>query len=96
MKPITSVLGGIATAFVLTFTSISGAAASTLDFSTATYASTFGPNTANDTVDGVNFTITATARGTDGFRQSSGGLQFGVPGNGMYSIAIVADQDLQY
>lgn len=74
-----------------------GASAATLDFTTATYASTFGPNVATDLVDGVNFTVTATARGADGFRQGGGGgLSFGVPGNGMYSLSIVADQDLTF
>lgn len=73
------------------------ASAATLDFTTNTYASTFGPNVATDSIDGVNFTITATARGVNGFRQGgAGGLSFGVPGNGMYSIAIVADKDVEY
>lgn len=73
------------------------ASAATLDFTTSTYDATFGPNVATDSVDGVNFTITATARGVNGFRQGLGrGLSFGVPGNGMYTIAIVADKDVEY
>lgn len=77
---------------------VSNVSAGTIDFSTSTYNSTFGPNTATDLVDGVNFSITATARGVDGFRQSFDhvGLKFGVPGNGMYSISITADQDVTY
>jgi PEP-CTERM motif len=86
------------TAICLAVGLASGAAAATLDFATPTYASTFGPNVATDSVAGVNFTITATARGVNGFRQSfdSSGLSFGVPGNGMYSISIVADQNLVF
>ena len=87
-----------ATLAVMTTFAVGNATASTLDFTTAPYASTFGPNVATDTVDGVNFTITATARGVNGFRQAfgGGGLGFGVPGNGMYTISITADQDLTF
>ena len=88
---------GCATAFVLGFGALTGAQAATLDFTTATYNSTFGPNVVTDTVDGVTFTITATARGVDGFRQSfDRGLSFGVPGNGMYGLMIEADQDVVF
>ena len=89
-----------ATLAAMTTLAVNSATASTLDFTTAPYASTFfGPdaNVTTDTVDGVNFTITATARGVDGFRQVlGGGLQFGLPGNGMFTIAITADQDLTF
>lgn len=71
------------------------AQAATLDFTTAPFATSTVPTT-SATVDGVNFSFVATARGADGFRQGSGGLSFGVPGNGMYSISIVADQDLVF
>ncbi|MFW5426987.1 MAG: hypothetical protein ACKE8G_06090 [Methylophagaceae bacterium] len=88
-------LVAISFAFIVSSISVS---AGTIDFSTPTYDSTFGPNTATDLVDGVNFNITATARGSDGFRQPFDhvGLKFGVPGNGMYSISITADQDVTY
>lgn len=66
----------------------------TIDFRNPEFASTFGPNTTSETVSGVNFDFVAIARGADGFRQNSSGLRFGVPGNGMYSLSIVADQDL--
>ncbi len=80
------------------FLSLSGAQAATLDFTTATYANSSDGLAVNDTVDGVNFSITPTAKGTNGFRQDSlrGGLSFGVPGNGMYTISIVADQDVVF
>ncbi|WP_135507366.1 VPLPA-CTERM sorting domain-containing protein [Roseovarius aestuariivivens] len=56
-------------------------------------------STAAVSVDGVNFTVTATsARGTNGFRRpgDDAGLQFGLPGNGMNVITIVADQDVTF
>lgn len=71
------------------------AQAATLDFTTAPFVTSTVPTT-SATVDGVNFSFVATARGADGFRQGSGGLSFGVPGNGMYSISIVADQDMVF
>ncbi len=82
--------------FTLLFCFATSASAAIIDFRSAPYASTFGSNQTTDTVNGVNFTITATARGSDGFRQNSDGLSFGVPGNGMYSITIVSDADLEY
>ena len=73
------------------------ASASLIDFSTSPYASTFGTSvTTTDTVDGVNFTVTATSFGADGFRQNSSGLSFGKPGNGMTSLSIVSDTDIEY
>jgi hypothetical protein len=70
--------------------------AGTIDFRSTPYTTTFGDAVTTDLVDGVNFTITAISRGADGFRQNTNGLSFGVPGNGMYSISITADQDLKY
>ena len=94
MTKLTIAGAALATMAALT---VGSATASTLDFGTTPYASTFGPNVTTDSVDGVNFVITATARGADGFRQSAGnGLNFGVPGNGMYTLAITADQDLTF
>ncbi len=88
---------GCAAAVIVGFGALTGAQASTLDFTTATYASTFGQNVVTDTVDGVNFTITATAYGSDGFRQANGGgLSFGRPGNGMTSLLIQADQQVTF
>jgi len=82
---------------------IAGAAvqAGTLDFAGSEFATTFPQagdpdSVANVTVDGVDFTVTAQARGTNGFRQNSDGLGFGVPGNGMYSISIVASADVMF
>jgi hypothetical protein len=86
----------IITTIALASFAVTPASAATLDFRTSPYASTFGPNVTTDTVDGVAFTITATARGVNGFRQGSAGLNFGVPGNGMYSVSIVSDTDLEY
>ncbi|MDQ2090931.1 VPLPA-CTERM sorting domain-containing protein [Marimonas arenosa] len=92
-----NILSNVATVAFMTAGLVTGASASTIDFTTSTYASTFGPNVVTDTVDGVNFTIVATARGANGFRQGGGGgLKFGVPGNGMYTISIVADQNLTF
>ena len=74
----------------------------TIDFTDAAFASTFpavgDQSVAMVEVDGVNFTIAADARGTDGFRQSfdDAGLSFGVPGNGMNFIDIVADEDVTF
>ncbi len=85
--------------FTLLFCFATSASAAIIDFRSVPYASTFfppNPEVTTDTVNGVNFTITATARGVDGFRQNSDGLRFGVPGNGMYSISIVSDADLEY
>jgi len=84
--------------FLLTTFSGTIASASIIDFRTASYASTFGNDTTTDSIDGVNFTITATARGVNGFRQNFGssGLSFGVPGNGMFTLSIVADADVEY
>ena len=77
--------------------------AAQIDFTTSDFASTFPQagdpaSTANVTIGGVEFTITASARGTDGFRQSfdDTGLSFGLPGNGMTQISIVADSDVTY
>lgn len=96
MKMTKLTFAGAALAAMTTF-AVGSANASTLDFDTLPYANTFGPNVTNDTVDGVNFEVTATARGVDGFRQAlTGGLGFGVPGNGMYTISITADQDLTF
>ncbi len=90
-------VAGFATAVFMSIGLAASASASTLDFTTSTYATTFGPNVVSDTVDGVNFTVTGFARGVDGFRQGAGGgLSFGTPGNGMNGIAIVADQDLVF
>ena len=73
------------------------ASASLIDFTTTPYASTFGTSVTTDTVDGVTFTMTATAFGADGFRQNfSGGLNFGKPGNGMTSLSIMSDTDIIY
>lgn len=82
--------------------SIGGAAqAASLDFTDAAFASTFPSSgvtsTATSIVDGVTFTVEATdARGVNGFRQDANGLRFGVPGNGMYTITISADQDVTF
>lgn len=96
MKMTKLTFAGAALASMATL-AVGSATASTLDFATTPYATTFGPNVTTDSVDGVNFVITATARGSDGFRQSAGnGLNFGVPGNGMYTLAITADQDLTF
>jgi len=83
-------------AFIFSFSA--STSASLIDFRTTPYASTFGPNTTTDMVDGVNFAITATARGVNGFRQNfaGAGLNFGIPGNGMYSLSIVSDTDIEY
>jgi len=72
--------------------------ASIIDFRTPAYAPTFGPDTTTDLIDGVKFEFTATAKGLNGFRKTfnSKGLSFGVPGNGMYSLSIVADTDIEY
>jgi len=73
--------------------------ASIIDFTnTDYYASTYnGLNTTKELIDGVNLTFTATARGINGFRQNSTtGLSFGIPGNGMSSLSIVADKDIEY
>ncbi|MDQ7073180.1 MAG: hypothetical protein Q9N32_06545 [Gammaproteobacteria bacterium] len=77
---------------------VSSVSAGTIDFSSSTYNTTTSTNTATDFVDGVNFNITVTSQGADRFVQAFGnaGLSFGVPGNGMHSISIVADQDLTY
>jgi len=83
-------------ALTLAFLTVNSAWSAVIDFRDSTFASTFGPNVATDTVDGVNFTFTSTARGINGFRQSGTGLRFGVPGNGMYSLSIVADTNLKY
>jgi len=89
---------------IITFACLFGsiASAGTIDFRTSPYATTFqgianpNGNVTTDSVDGVNFTITATARGADGFRQGTDGLNFGVSGNGMYSLSIIADADIEY
>jgi hypothetical protein len=79
------------------------AQAASIDFTDSAFGTTFPASgdpasTASVAVDGVNFVVTAEARGTDGFRQSfdSAGLSFGLPGNGMFSISIVADTDVTY
>ena len=72
------------------------ASASTIDFGTSAFASTFGPNTTTEVVNGVNFSFTATAHGSNGFRQNNTALMFGKPGNSMLSLSIVADADLEY
>lgn len=72
------------------------ASASTLDFRDSAFASSFGGADAAVTVDGVTFTVTPVARGADGFRQNATGLRFGVPGNGMEYISIVASQDVTF
>ena len=92
MKPFISI------AFLIVTFIGTAASASIIDFRTSPYASTFGPDTTTDVIDGVNFTFTATARGVNGFRQSfdSAGLKFGVPGNGMYTLSIVADTNIEY
>ncbi|SFJ50428.1 VPLPA-CTERM sorting domain-containing protein [Celeribacter neptunius] len=73
-----------------------GAQAATIDFSDSAFASTFdGIGATTYSTDGVLFSFSATARGVDGYRQAfGGGLGFGVPGNGMYSVAFTADQDI--
>ncbi|MEM6372073.1 MAG: VPLPA-CTERM sorting domain-containing protein [Pseudomonadota bacterium] len=45
--------------------------------------------------EGVTFTITPTARGFDRTIVDSNGFDFGVPGNGMFSISIVASEDVK-
>lgn len=76
--------------------------AAEIDFTDAAFATTF-PGVFDQTVatvevDGVEFTIAAFARGTNGFRQTfdSAGLNFGVGGNGMSAIAITANADVTY
>ena len=97
MSNFTKIVASGASAVLLSFGFAGGAGAIPLDFTTATYAPTVDGLSVSDTVAGVNFVITPTARGADGFRQDGrGGLSFGVPGNGMYTISIVADQDLMY
>ena len=75
-----------------------GASALTVDFGDAAFASTFPPvgtnSTATLSVGDVGLTFTAYARGVNGWRQSGGALDFGVGGNGMNAIALVADADI--
>lgn len=72
------------------------AQASTVDFSDSAFATTFdGIGATSYATDGVTFSFSATSQGIDGYRQVAGdGLNFGVPGNGMRSIAFTADQDI--
>jgi len=78
-----------------------GAQAATIDFTdpftaVTPSASPAIPVVISEVAAGVTFTITATARGFDRFVQSANGLNFGVPGNGMRSISVVADQDVAF
>jgi len=80
----------LASASMLTF-----AQAATLDLTDAAFANTFdGGIPASAIFDGVTFTITPTAKGVDGFRGNAQGLSFGTPGNGMFSMSIVADRNI--
>lgn len=78
------------------------AQAGTIDFTDPAFASTFpafgDQSEATLEIDGVNFTFLPTARGTDGFRQAfdDTGLSFGLPGNGMNTLQVIADQDVTY
>ncbi len=81
--------------------SVGAANASQIDFSTSAFSSTYqfpGPYLDTKTIDGVNFDFSVTSKGADGYRQSydDAGQQFGVPGNGVYQIDIVANVDLAY
>jgi hypothetical protein len=72
-----------------------------IDFSDSQFDTTFvspGPYTDTVSFDGVSFDVTAISRGADGFRQNffGWGQNFGVAGNGLYSLAFVAAQDLVF
>lgn len=78
-----------------------GANAASIDFTDAFTVVTpsaipSAPLVITEVSEGVTFTISATARGVDRFVQGSNGLNFGIPGNGMNSLSLVANQDVSF
>jgi len=68
-----------------------------IDFNDSQFNNTFvipGPYTTVVTFDVVDFGVAAVARGADGFRRANGGQNFGVSGNGLFSLAFSTTQDV--
>ncbi len=86
-------------ALVAGFMAAGAANAAEIDFSGAGFSSTFvfpGPFTDTQAIDGITFDFSVVSQGADGYRQSfdNSGLSFGIPGNGMFQMDIVADVDI--